>query len=193
MDNLEDIQLKKMFLIVLIISLSIAALIGIIFFLIGSFNKYAIKVILTTLVLGGYSIIGMSSAELFEKRKWKILPLTGIVVYLFGLITAVLYLWEVGTGPFWKAPLIFLVISVTIAQMSLLYLMESKKDYVNIGLASTSVFASLVALALIALIIEPNIAKKVGEFYFRLLGVFVILDGLGTIITPIMYQVSQSK
>jgi hypothetical protein len=39
------------------------------------------------------------------------------------------------------------------------------------------------------IILVLNEAHDMGEFYFRLLGVFAILDVLGTIVTPILNKV----
>ena len=52
-------------------------------------------------------------------------------------------------------------------------------------------FISIVAVMLIFLVLE--IIDEPGEYYFRLIGVFAILDVLGTIVTPILHKVYSTK
>lgn len=187
----EDIHFKKVFLITLIVSLSISALLGIIIFLAGSFGEISVKILFTTLTVGGFSLTGLCCATLFDKKRFTIFAILGIIISFLGFLTVTFLIWEMiplGFFDFWKTALIITITSFSFAQASLLLLIKSDKTIVNVSLSTTLLFISLVALELIFLIlIEFN---DVDELWFRILGVFAILDVLGTIITPIILKVT---
>ncbi len=183
----QNFNFKKTFLITMIISLSISALIGIFVFLFGDFGETEARLLLTTLTIGGYSLTGLCCSVLYEKRKFTILALSGMVVSVIGFLFTVLVIWEaIDLDYSWKALIIFIVLATSTAHSCLLLLIKSDKSLVNGSLSATIIFISIVALMLIILVLGEF---DIGEFYFRLLGVFAILDVLGTIVTPILNKV----
>ena len=84
--------------------------------------------------------------------------------------------------------MISIILSASIAHSSLLLLITSRKTIVNVSLMLTLLFISIVALMLIILVLSRFDMNF--EFYYRLLGVFAILDVLGTIVTPITLKVT---
>ncbi|MFT7615962.1 MAG: hypothetical protein ACI8Y7_000789 [Candidatus Woesearchaeota archaeon] len=188
----QDFNFKKTFLVALIISLSISALIGIFVFLLGNFGETELRLLLTTLTIGGYSLTGLCCSVLYEQKRFIPLAVSGIVISIIGFFYTVLAIWELvdlNTQFSWKALIFFIVLSVSIAHICLLLLLKSDHLAVNGSLSATIIFIAIVALMLIILIL--NDFDNVGEFYFRLLGVFAILDVLGTIVTPILNKIFQ--
>ncbi len=186
----QNFNFKKTFLSMMIISLSISALIGIFIFLLGDFGETEFRLLMTTLTIGGYSLTGLCCSVLYEKRKFTPLALSGMVVSIIGFLYTVLVIWEaIDFGNYFtlKALIILIVLAASTAHSCLLLLIKSEKSLVNSALSATIIFVSIVALMLIILVL--NKFDGVGEFYFRLLGVFAILDVLGTIVTPILNKV----
>lgn len=184
----QNFNFKKTFLITMIVSLSISALIGIFVFLFGDFGETEEKLLLTTLTIGGYSLTGLCCSVLYEKRKFTTLALSGMVISIIGFLYTVLVIWEaIDLDDSWKVLIIFIVLAASTAHASLLLLIKTEKSLVNSALLATIIFISIVAFMLIILVL--NEFDDVGEFYFRLLGVFAILDVLGTIVTPILNKV----
>jgi len=184
----QNFNFKKTFLITMIVSLSISALIGIFVFLFGDFGETEFKLLMTTLTIGGYSLTGLCCSVLYEKRKFTSLALSGMVISIIGFLYTVLVIWEaIDLDDSWKALIIFIVLAASTAHACLLLLIKTEKSLVNGALSATIIFISIVALMLIILVL--NEFDDVGEFYFRLLGVFAILDVLGTIVTPILNKV----
>ncbi|MBM3247454.1 hypothetical protein FJZ17_02865 [Candidatus Pacearchaeota archaeon] len=143
---------------------------------------------MTTLTIGGYSLTGLCCSVLYEKRKFTSLALSGMVISIIGFLYTVLVIWEaIDLDDSWKALIIFIVLAASTAHACLLLLIKTEKSLVNGALSATIIFISIVALMLIILVL--NEFDDVGEFYFRLLGVFAILDVLGTIVTPILNKV----
>lgn len=187
----EGHHLKKIFLITMIISLSISALIGIIIFLLGSFGGIQTKILLTTLTIGGFSLAGLCSSVIYDKERAKIFALIGMITSFIGFLVVTLVIWELfRLDNFWRIGLTLILFSFTFSHVSLLLLIKSDKGIVKIALGSTLFFIAIVAIMLLLAlweIVNPS------EFTIRLFGVFVILDALGTIITPIINKVTKLK
>lgn len=184
----QGLHLKKIFLITLIISMTISALIGIVIFLLGNFGNTEEKLILTTLAIGGYSMAGLGCSFLYEKRSYNPLSLIGMIASAIGLLLTILVIWEaVDFDDTWKAVIILAVLSFGIAHMCLLLLIKPVKSLVSFALSATLIFIGIVSFMLIILIL--NDFSGLDSFYFRLLGAFAILDALGTITTPILNKV----
>lgn len=187
----KTIRWKRAFLITMIVSLSISALIGIIIFLFGDFGETEARLLMTTLTVGGYSLTGLCCSVLYEKGKFPALAVSGMAISVIGFLYSVLAIWEVIQldNKFTGETLATLVIlAFSTAHAALLLLIESGKPVVNGALAATMLFIAIVAGMLIGLVV--NGFGDVGEFYYRLLGVFAILDVLGTIVTPILHKVN---
>lgn len=185
----QNFNFKKTFLITMIISLSISALIGIFVFLFLDFGETEARLLLSTLAIGGYSLTGLCCSVLYEKRKFIPLAIFGMIISVIGFIYTLSIIWEaidfwnVGS---WKALIILIVLAFSTAHSCLLLLIKSDKTIVNGTLSVTIIFISLVALMLIIMTLNE---LGLGEFSFRLLGVFAILDVLGTVVTPILNKV----
>lgn len=187
-----DISFKKVFLISLIVALSISALLGIIIFLEGNFDEIQFKILLTTLTIGGFSLTGLCCATLLDKKRFSGFAVFGIIVSVWGFLFITSLIWDIvnwySYDNLWKFMLITIILAFSTAHSCLLLLIKSEKDIVNVSLSTTLLFISFVALELIALIlVEFNIDSIM---WYRVLGVFAILDVLGTIVTPILLKVT---
>ena len=182
---MQDINFKKIFLVTMVISLVISALIGIIVFLLGEFGTTETKLLLTTLIIGIYSLTGLCSASLYEKMKFLPFALFGIVISVMGFFITLLTIWNaIGLKNIWKMVIILIILAASSAHISLLLLIDSENVLVNGSLLSTFIAIMFVALMLIIAVL--NNFEDTGEFYFRIVGVFAILDVIGTIVTPIL-------
>src|SRR3989338_1460486 len=184
----ENVSFKKVFLITMIISLSLSALIGIILFLIGDFGEIERKIFLTTLTIGGFSLTALCSSALYDKHKYVVFSSLGMIIAVLGFLITTVAIWEILNFGNIKIIIILVILSVSIAHSSLLLLIKSEKTIVNISLVLTLLFISVVAIILIILVLSGFDFDF--EFYYRFLGVFAILDVLGTIVTPIILKVT---
>ncbi|MDP2695713.1 MAG: hypothetical protein Q8O87_00480 [bacterium] len=193
-------DLKKTFLISLIASLSIGALIAIFIFLFtDGFGEAEIKILLTTLAIGFFSLTGLCSSALYERQKYKVVSVAGVITSLAsfvittGIIWEIIQWWNIDEFPT-KSWMILIVLSISLAHSSLLLLVQSEQKAVRISLIATLIFIALTATTLILMILYRF--GDIDIFYYRLLGVFAVLDVLGTIVTPILkkvYSVNQPQ
>ncbi|WMX12382.1 hypothetical protein [Aureispira sp. CCB-E] len=188
---MENLDFKKYFLRTLVIALSVSALIGIFIFLIGNFGETEFRLLLTTLTISGYSLTGLCSATNQKKPDLRPFSIVGMLISVIGFVVTLGAIWEIiDFNDIWKTMVVFIILSVAIAHISLLLLISPKTDNVRYSLIATIVFVSTVALMLIKYTMTEF---EESEFYFRLLGVFSILDVLGTIATPILNKITEKK
>lgn len=192
----QKFNFKKSFLMTMIISLTISAFIGIIIFLFGSFGDTEFRILLTTLSLAGFSLAGLCCSLLYEKRKYIKFSMFAIGSIILGFLFSILLIWEFVYFFRWGLELTIwaelfltlLVLSFSFAHMSLILLINVKKKLDKYLLYLTLLFIAIVASMLIYLIFRIGINEP-GELFFRLLGVFAILNVLGTIVTPMLNKI----
>jgi hypothetical protein len=183
---------KKIFLSLVIASLSAAALAGIVIFVMGQFGDMQIRILLTTLFLGLYSLSALCCAALYEKQKAIPLALTGILVSAIALVVTLFTIWaengwdEMGI----KGAFSIGVVAFSLGHASLLLLPSIANRSVAILRHVTFGLITIVAGILVFLILGGDSATNI-EWVVRMLGVFAILDALGTIVTPIAMRMVQ--
>ena len=188
-----DPNYKKFFLRTFIFALSVSALIGIIIFLIGDFGETEAKVLSTTLAIGGFSITALSCSTIYKRDEFRAFSLIGMLISSFGFLFTVSAIWVLFESDYnWVAQAVFtfIILSISTAHGSLLLQIRAKTKNIKYSLIATIIFISIVALMLIKATINDF---ENSDFFFRILGVFAILDVLGTFTTPILNNITDKK
>lgn len=181
-------RLETIFLRTLIVAIAIAAFIAIGLFLFGSFGDLEIRILITTLSLGGFSLTALCSSRIYNKPQLQGFSLTGMAVSVIGFILMVVFVWEIwDTDWSWRITADFIILSVALAHISLLLLIEPQTILINWVRNITFVCIGIVSLMLMWGIYNEF---ENGEFFFRILGVFAIMDVLGTILVPVLNKIS---
>lgn len=184
----SQLNLKKTFLIGLVISLTLSALVGVLAFLFGAFGEVEFKIIATTLAVGLFSLTGLVNAVLLERKKYPTLAVTGLVTSIFGFLITEFTIWGISlSNEIWKFSISSIILSVAFAHASLILLNVKSalvKTLANVAL----LFIAVVSLMLIYLIF--NSYPNPGEGFYRFLGAVAILDVLLTIVIPILNKIS---
>ncbi|MGS2739447.1 hypothetical protein [Sinomicrobium sp. M5D2P17] len=184
---MQHVNYKKLFLRLLIAALCISAAIGIFVFLAGDYGDTEIKILLTTLSLVGYSLSALCCSTIYERDSLKNFSFIGMVISGIGFLVTITAIWEfMDTEDIYKTVITFMILATAFGHISLLLLIKPKNDTIKYLLMATVIFVCIVA---VMLIYATAIDFDVEEFYFRLLGVFTILDVLGTIATPIANKI----
>ena len=182
---------KKFFLRTFIIALTISALIGIVIFLVGEFGETEIKILGTALAIGGFSITALGCSTVHDIVRFRPLSIIGMLISVFGFLFTVSAIWVLFESDHkWVAQAVFtfIILSVSTAHISLLLQIRAKTSDIKYTLTATIIFISIVAIMLIKATINDF---EDSDLYFRLLGVFAILDVLGTIATPILNRIKE--
>ncbi len=199
MPQLSRTSARRILLGVLVGSLLIAAGVGIVTLLVGtSFNDLQIKILITTLILGAYTLTALCGLTLWGRpMQW--LGFLCSAVSLLGFLCALALIWEWISyrsnvfGPRLDEIVIAVtltcaVLSFSLAHASLLLLLGRRANWEWVRLL-TLAFIAIVAGMLISLILK-ELTNSYGPYdrYFRLLGVAAILDVVGTVLTPVIFR-----
>jgi hypothetical protein len=180
---------KRTFLQTLIISLVLSAIAGIIVFLVGSFDDLEIRILFTTVIISVFSLTGLINASLLDKPTLKAFGYLALAVSTCAFLIDLQNIWinSIDTGQFAGD---ISIIALACAHASLLLAINTKKGGVRIVRMFTLCFITILAGLIIYVI--NNFDTFADDFYYRLLGVFAILDALGTITTPILNKLNKS-
>lgn len=176
---------KRILLITMIISLVISALVGIYIFIFGDWDETEMKIFGTTLAVAAYSLLGFCSSVNQNRKYLKWVSILGVIISFIAFVMVTYSIWwhPDDGGIFWKTSMTASIVAFCLAHISLMYLVKPKSKATRIALLATIAFIIIVAGMLINVIIcDFDIAERCA----RLLGVFAILDVLGTITTPLL-------
>ena len=172
-------DLRRLVSGLVIVSFSIAALLGIVALLGGGdFGENEVRVLLTTVIVGVESVAALCYLSLAGHR----FAAVGVVGGLASVVATALALWltwgDMASSDAWKSFWIFATIAGSLAQASLLLALVGR-DRVSPALGGT-----LLAIAVVAVMVVIPIAQESGfdDGYWRTLGVVAILDVLGTVV-----------
>jgi hypothetical protein len=174
-------NLKRIFLWGLISSLVSSGLLGIFIFLFADLHETLIKILFTTLDIGACSLAALCCSTILDTR-FRALSVFGIGVSVLCMIHLIYTIWWFDKDANFDILLSLVVVSASCAHICLILLTKTTTQTVMFVLGATVVFIATVGGMLLLLIWR----SEQGEFFYRLLGVFGILDVLGTIISPIM-------
>lgn len=182
---------QRLFLWTIIIALSAGALAGILIFLFGRFGDLEIRLLLTTLMLSGFSFCGLCCAAIYDRPRLRPLATAGIAVAGAGFAVNLIGLWEFWESDWtWRIMADAIILAVSFAQACLLMRLRAHAPAVRRLRSATLFFIGLVALMLIWATLNEF---ENSNLYFRLLGVFAILDVLGSIVPPLMDWMGSPK
>lgn len=178
--------IRRWAVIAIIVSLSVTAVIGIVTLLGGSFGDVQSKVMLTTLVIGVFSVLALADLAVAGRRfQWS--GYLGILTAAIALGMSLSMIWGEAWSheAFWKTFGIIAVLAGSLAHANLLLLLgERRRPVVQASLWITVALVALLAGMIIALILTDGDIGS--DAYARVLGTVAILDVLGTIVVPVV-------
>lgn len=183
---------KKLFLYLLITSVSISALVGIGVILFGNFGQTEQKILATTLTITVTSMLGLACGAYLETELGKTLPIAGII---FSILAAALWLvviWYQGepNEPFMKAVVTVTILAVACSHLSLLSLARFDRRFAWARPAAHTLVWVLAGFLVFLLWFVP---EDPPEVYGRIAGVLSILVASITVVTPVFHKLSVSE
>jgi hypothetical protein len=176
---------RRVAIVVIIVSLSITALIGIATLLTGSFGETQGRIMLTTLIIGAASVVALCDLAVLGRRVWAV-GVAGLCAAMLALITALFLVWGDGSSEVLvKTSGLAAIAAASIAHASLLLpLAERRRALVRTGLLITvALIALLLVLLYVAILSDGDVWS---DGYAKLVGTVAILDVLGTIVLPVV-------
>jgi len=190
----DDMNYKRFLLITMVSSLVVCALVGIYILLFGDWGETEMKVFSTTQIVAFFSLLGFCSSLHQNRKYFKWISIMGVFASLVGFVLTTYMIWwtmeEGQNGDVWRAAFIAGIIAFCLAHISLMLLVKLKSRLTKYVLIATIVFILIVAGMMINAVICDF---DLGDRCLRLLGVFAILDVLGTITTPLINKLTEQK
>lgn len=176
-------DLKRTFLIATLASLIVSAGIGIVILLVGDLAEIQRKLLLTTLAVAGFSLTGWASVA--RNSSWWLWPLQplGAAASVVGLVVVTLSIWELigGDDQVWQLIATLSLVAFSLGHLSLLSAFRPANLLVRVCWLASMAAVLAVAFVLLNGIWGP-IHPDNREAYFRILGIVVILDLLGSLV-----------
>jgi hypothetical protein len=182
-------NLRRLFLYLLIGSIGLSALIGIGVLLFGNFGSVEVRVLFTTLTVTVTSIFGLACGAYLETGRGRYLPITGIALSIVAALMCFLIIWDVldDNEVFIKSFLTATMIAAACSHLSLLSLARLDKKFSWTRIAAVACVVLLCAILLYILWFEP---EGDSDLIYRILGVLGILVASITVVTPILHKLS---
>ncbi len=189
--------LKTAFLWGMVISLALAALLGVAAVIFGGLGSQTERLILTSLNVGLFSLPCLACAIVLERRRAVPLMWLGIVMSLASLAVWLLAIWRVfgwsHEETVVRCAAAGTVISLWATHWGLMILPPLRVHYARVIRVATLGFAGLVAALVMVLIIDEDLVDDWDELYQRTLAVASILGACGTVVTPVLALVEWLK
>ncbi|HWL61026.1 MAG TPA: hypothetical protein VNQ48_09110, partial [Microbacteriaceae bacterium] len=184
--------IRRAAIIVVIASLVIAALLGIISLIGGTFGDLQGKILLTTLTIGLFGITILCHLAIVS-RAARVVGYVGLVASLAAIVPPLTLIWTpwelLGSSDgWWRAFGVLTVLAVSLAQTNLLLLLVARPQRaVRVILVATLAMMTIVAIMIILPILtDGDIPGRAGDDYWRWFAAIAILDVLGTITLPVI-------
>ncbi len=187
--NFAKPHMKRWFIYGIVASLLASACMGILVIIQGSFDLIDWKILGTTLTVGLFSITSLASLRTLESESAPERSFSKISVLMsmaaFALISVLIWMdWQDSSEGLWKGAWALPVLAISSAHACLLLPLMKRSKNLRAITVSTIAFIAIVAGLLIYLVLR-DWDNELGDQYYRALGVFAILDVLGTIVAPI--------
>lgn len=185
-------NLRRLFLKLLITSVVVSAVIGIVVLLVGNMQGLLeVRVLMTTLTITIVSVFGLACGASIELGRGKYLPIAGIAFSVIAGLMAFLIIWDIldDFETFIKSFLTATLLAAACSHLSLLSLARLDRRFSWTRITAVVCVALLCTILLYILWFEP-----VGDsdLIYRILGVLGILLAAITVVTPVLHKLSSA-
>jgi hypothetical protein len=173
--------------VVLIASLSIAAVMAVVIVLTGDLGDTEARILLTTISAAAFSLTGMGASARFYRGSWTWVGAGGIAASAVAVVLAFVGIWvEPDSEAFFRTFAVAVILATALGYASVLLLVRPLHRAVGIALLATlAVLAGVTVMLLTLAVFELDYQ----DWYFRVLGALGILTVLGTLVTPLLNRV----
>lgn len=194
---MENLNVKKFFLYLLVCSIALSAIMGIWAIISGEFGELQGQILATTLTVVGTSILGLACGAFLESPRsqntaLRSVPVTGIIL---SVVSALFALWMIWTSfsnneGVIKTFFISLIFAFSLAQLSLLSLARLAKRF---SWSLTTAFIVILSLDSIISLVIIFASGNENEFVFRVIGVLSVTAAALTVMIPIFHRLSRTE
>jgi hypothetical protein len=187
-----ELNLKRLFLKILIASVGVSTLFGIAVVLLGNFGEFEVRVLMTTLTVTVTSILGLACGASIESGRSRTVPMAGIAFSIASALALFLIIWNVldDSEVFIKSTLTLVTFAVVLSHISLISLARLDRRF---AWSLTLLAICDILLAGILLYIMWFEPESSGDVVYRVIAVLSILIAAFTVMTPVFHKISRSE
>jgi hypothetical protein len=185
-------NLKRLFLYLLIGSVAVSAVVGIGVILFGDFGNLEVRILMTTLTVTATSVLGLACGAYYETGRGRLLPIAGIAFTVAAALMTFLIIWDVldDSKIFVKSAVTMMMLAVSTSHLSLLSMARLDRRFAWSRIAAFTFVSLLVGILLFLMWFEP---EGDSDIVSRTIGVLSILVASVTVITPVFHKLSGSE
>jgi hypothetical protein len=186
---MKNINLRRLFLYLLIGSVALSAAVGIGVLLLGNFGLIEVRILMTTMVITIVSVLGLACGAYMEIRGGKYLPMAGIALSILGGLMSFFVIWDILDDDelFIKSFITTTLLAAACSHLSLLSLARLDRRFSWTRISAVICVVLVCAILLFILWFEP---EGNSDLIYRILGVLGIILASITVITPVLHKLS---
>lgn len=183
-------NLKRIFLYLLITSVTLSALIGIGVILFGEFGELETKVLLTAMTVTVTSILGLACGAYLETKRGHLMPFVGIAcaVVSAGMWMFTIWAWQNNNDTFVKFLLTATLLAIACSHLSLISLARLDRRFAWSRYAAHAAVWILSAILLYLIWFTP---ESNGDLIGRVIGTLAVIIAALTVVTPVFHKLSR--
>ncbi len=181
-------QTQRTLLLSFIASISLCGLIGVYCLILGRLTSFTERILASTAVVGGASILGLAAVVPWERRRWH--PIGPVAMACVAAAAVMLFLliwlddiWR--SEGFMKSLVIVCILAVAGPHAGLLAMARLRRSYEWARVGTAVLIAGLTGLLTLMIV-----AREFDDLTIRLAGILGIGVACGTITVPILHRVS---
>lgn len=188
---MQNLNLKKIFLYLLIVSVAFSALLGIGVILFGNFGEFESKVLMTASTVTLTSILGLACGAFLETGRGKILPISGIGFAILSAVLWIILIWNgtIQANYFAKILMSATLLATACSLLSLISLARLERKFLWSRYVTHAAVWVFIAFLFYLIWFEKDFA---GDWIPRTIGVLSIIVAALTIVTPIFHKLSNT-
>ena len=175
---------KRLFALVLAVALSTSALLAIGILLLGDFDETQARILVTTGLIGFFSLLALPGGVLLDQRRRAALAWTTIGLAAFSFVIAMNLTWgDADSDNLWKVAGSATAVTGAFSQAAT---STSRRRATDTPAVRTLYLLSLGAVSLLAFLILLAIWEEIdGEGFYRFLGAVAVLNLLLVLLQPV--------
>lgn len=195
---MENLNVKKFFLYLLVCSIALSAIMGIWAIVSGEFGELQGQILATTLTVVGTSILGLACGAYLESPRsqetsLRAMPIAGIILSSICALIALWLIWSSvsnNSEGIIKAFFISLIFAFSLAQLSLLSLARLAQRFRWSLITAYVVILLLDSIISFIILFEPNSESNI---VMRIIGVLSVTAAALTVMIPIFHRLSRTE
>jgi hypothetical protein len=174
---------KRLFVLALVVALCTSALIAIAILLFGEFDDTSARILVTTALIGLYSLISLPGGVLLDQGRQALLAWTVVALAAIGFVLAMTLTWgDVDSETTWKLAGSVTAAAGAFSQTATATSRRRETDTAGVGVLYV---LSIGAVFLLATLIVAAIWQEVeDQAYYRFLGAVAVINVLLVLLQP---------